>query len=85
MTITIDSAGRLVIPKSIRESAHITPGMPLSIQVRDGRIEIEPVPLAVRVENRGGVGVLVPAGEEPPPLTVEGVREAQERIRRDRP
>ncbi len=40
MTITMDSAGRLVIPKEIRREAGIEPGMPLEIRCDDGIIEI---------------------------------------------
>lgn len=63
MSITIDSAGRIVVPKSVREAAGFVPGMQLDVRFRDGRIEIEPAPMKVRVEARGGVTVLVP--EEP--------------------
>jgi AbrB family looped-hinge helix DNA binding protein len=38
----MDKAGRLVLPKAIREEAGIEPGIPLRIAVRDGRVEIEP-------------------------------------------
>jgi AbrB family looped-hinge helix DNA binding protein len=60
MISTIDSAGRLVIPKEARQQAGLQPGMPLEIRVRDGRIEIEPAPLDVRIERRGRMVVAVP-------------------------
>lgn len=57
---TIDRAGRLVIPKEIRERAGLTAGIPLEIAYRDGHVEIEPAPLEVRIERRGRVSVAVP-------------------------
>lgn len=73
---TIDSAGRIVLPKVVREEAGILPGMSLQITTREGRIEIEPVPRRVRIVQKGPLRVAVP--DEPgPPLTeaiVEQVR-----------
>jgi AbrB family looped-hinge helix DNA binding protein len=77
---TIDSAGRLVLPRDIREKAQLTPGMPLRITVRDGRIEIEPMPREVRIVRKGRVRVAVPA-EDGEPLRNESVRETAESIR----
>ena len=59
---TIDSAGRLVVPKPIREAAGIGPGDPLIVAYRDGRIEIEPAPREVRIEQRDGFRIAEPAG-----------------------
>ncbi len=59
MNVTIDSAGRLVIPKEIRDAAGIEPGTPLTVRCRDGRIEIEPRRRAVRIEKRGRLQVAV--------------------------
>jgi AbrB family looped-hinge helix DNA binding protein len=60
MAITIDAAGRLVLPKPIREAAGIRAGMPLQVRVRAGIIEIEPEHVEVRLEVRDGVTVAVP-------------------------
>ncbi len=56
----MDQAGRLVVPKAIREASRLAPGTRLRFRVRDGRIEIEPVPLEVSLERRGSVVVAVP-------------------------
>lgn len=53
MTTTIDTAGRLVIPREIRREAALEPGTPLEIRWRDGVIEIEPQPLPVKLERKG--------------------------------
>ena len=54
MQTTIDAAGRVVIPKSIRESLGLTGGQKIEIRERDGAIEIEPATTAMRLEKRGG-------------------------------
>ena len=42
MITTMDAAGRLVLPKAIRERAQLVAGRPLEVRVVDGRVEIEP-------------------------------------------
>lgn len=63
IVVSIDQAGRLVIPKPLRDLAGIKPGMPLHASYRDGRVEIEPVASPVTVESRGGVVVAVPSAD----------------------
>jgi AbrB family looped-hinge helix DNA binding protein len=83
MKTTIDSAGRLVIPKEIRREAGLRPGMPLDIRWRDGHIEIEPSALPVKLVRRGRMLVAEP--EHPvPPLTVDVVERTRTALRRDR-
>ena len=81
MKTTIDRAGRLVVPKKIREAAGIRPGSELTIRVADGRIEIEPAPLDVRLVKRGSLTVAVPR-KRVPPLTPESVGQTLDRLRR---
>jgi AbrB family looped-hinge helix DNA binding protein len=83
MTVTIDSAGRLVIPKEAREQAGLRPGMPLEVRVRDGRIEIEPAPLDVTIEKRGRFHVAVPKTKGPA-LTNDMVERTRRAVRRER-
>ena len=62
MTTTIDSAGRVVIPKVLRDQAGLSPGTEIEVQLRNGHLEIEPV-ATIRVEKRGRFFVAVaPAG-----------------------
>lgn len=60
MITTMDAAGRLVIPSEIRREAALEPGVPLDVRWRDGLIEIEPQPLAVRLERKGRLLVASP-------------------------
>ena len=81
MKAMIDAAGRVVVPKSLREALGLTPGQALEIRATDGRLEIEIAPTAMRLERRGKGVVAVPA-EKLPALTAEQVRETLERVRR---
>jgi AbrB family looped-hinge helix DNA binding protein len=78
---TIDGAGRVVVPKAIREQAGLAPGSRLTVRYREGRIEIEPDPRKVRMKRHGGLTVAVPE-EEGPLLTADEVRDTLERLRR---
>ncbi len=80
MTVTIDSAGRLVIPKALRDAAGIRPGEPLEARLRDGLIEIEPAPMVVDLVEKQGVLVAEPL-EPTPHLTAEAVMAALDRLR----
>ena len=83
MKSTMDSAGRLVIPSSIRREAGLRPGIPLEINLVDGRIEIEPVATPVRLERRGRLLVAVPL-EPVTSLDRETVEKTQAELRRER-
>jgi AbrB family looped-hinge helix DNA binding protein len=58
MKTTIDSAGRIVIPKAIRHKSGLKPGMTVEVEWRDGRIEIEPTPPRVELVREGHALVL---------------------------
>jgi AbrB family looped-hinge helix DNA binding protein len=81
MKSSIDSAGRIVIPKALRQALDLKPGQPLEIRAGDGRLEIEVAPTPVKLVKRGKGVVAVPATTLPK-LTAEQVRESIERIRR---
>jgi AbrB family looped-hinge helix DNA binding protein len=81
MKTTIDRAGRLVVPKTIRDAAGIVPGAELEIRVVDGRIEIEPAPLEVRLAKKGSLTVAVPR-KRVPALTADVVRRTRDGLRR---
>ncbi len=73
MRTTIDRAGRLVIPKAIREQAGYRPGLEMEIEYRDGRVEIQAVS-KVRLVRKGSFLVgTVPRKYMKPPLTNEQV------------
>jgi AbrB family looped-hinge helix DNA binding protein len=81
MRTTIDSAGRIVVPKAIREELALYGGQEVEVTAIDGRIEIEVVPTPMHYEKRGRVLVAIP--DVPvPQLTAELVRETLEKVRR---
>ena len=81
MRSSLDAAGRLVIPKEMRDRLGLRRGRLVEIRERDGRIEIEPAATAMSLVRRAGGAVAV-AGEKLPPLTDELVRDTLERTRR---
>lgn len=81
MVTTIDSAGRIVVPKRLREELDFKPGQELELRVADGRLEIEHPVTPMRLEARGGRLVAV-ADRQMPTLTSELVRETLEQVRR---
>lgn len=83
MKTTIDTAGRMVIPKEIRREAGLQPGTPLEVRWREGRIEIEPAPLPVKLIRKGRLLVAVPQ-KTVRPLTAETVERTRGTLRRER-
>lgn len=81
MKTTIDAAGRIVIPKALRDGLGFRPGQALDIRAGEGRLEIEIAPTPMRLKKRGKGQVAVPDAPLPP-LTAEQVRETLERVRR---
>jgi len=81
MRITIDTAGRIVVPKPMRDELGLTGGQELEISARDGRIEVDVAAVGMTLEERDGMLTAVP--DEPlPALTTSQVREVLERTRR---
>jgi AbrB family looped-hinge helix DNA binding protein len=81
MKATIDAAGLIVVPKSLRQALGLKPGQPLEIRAADGRLEIEIAATPMQLRKRGKGMVAVPDAELPV-LTAELVRETLERVRR---
>jgi AbrB family looped-hinge helix DNA binding protein len=81
MKAAIDAAGRIVVPKSLREELGLHPGVALEIHARDGALHIEPAPTPVTLVRRGKRLVAKPVGRIPK-LTQEEVRNALEGSRR---
>jgi AbrB family looped-hinge helix DNA binding protein len=81
MRTTIDSAGRVVIPKALRDALGLMAGQPLELAERDGRLEIVPAPTPMRLVDDGD-GVVAVADADMPVLTADIVRDTLEQTRR---
>lgn len=79
MRTTIDAAGRIVVPKGLRDELGFSAGVELELEAVDGRLEIA-VPSRVRVEQGPrGVRFAADAGDC---VSTEEVRRLIERGRR---
>jgi AbrB family looped-hinge helix DNA binding protein len=81
MRTTIDSAGRIVVPKPLRDELGFSAGQELELRAADGVLEIEIPATPMRLEVRQG-DLVAKADREMPELPPEVVRETLERIRR---
>jgi AbrB family looped-hinge helix DNA binding protein len=81
MRTTIDRAGRVVIPKAIRDQAGISGGGEVDVEFRDGRIELEPATRGMRLVGRGR-SATIEAEDDMPTLTTAAVRSVLEHVRR---
>jgi AbrB family looped-hinge helix DNA binding protein len=81
MRIAIDSVGRLVVPKPLRDQLGITGPTELEIDARDGMIELAVADVPARVEDRPD-GAVIATDLPMSPLTIDEVRTAIDHIRR---
>ena len=81
MRTTIDAAGRVVIPKALRDRLGLAAGAAVDLREREGRIELEPAasPMSLTKTRHGLVAV---PQDRLPPLSDEAVRATLERTRR---
>lgn len=81
MKVSIDSAGRLVVPKKLRDELNLVPGTRLEITVRNGKLELEPAATRMRLIRRGG-GMVATSDEPLPRLNADEVRAVVDSLRR---
>ena len=79
VTATLDRFGRIVIPKSVRDSLGLKPGTVLAIEQRDDRVVLRPTDRSPMVEMKDGV--LVFTGEAAEDLADAMRRQREQRLR----
>ena len=81
-TIQIDKAGRIVLPKPLREQFHLLPGDKLRLSVESNSFRLEPAHPGGELIRKGSV--LVFTGDFAEPITTAKVNEIIEQQREDR-
>lgn len=81
MRTTIDSGGRVVIPKPIRDRLGLGPGSVVEVAEYEGRVEVAPAEAPIQLVEVDGAPVATSA-EPLQPLTDDIVRATLERTRR---
>src|SRR5262245_42821002 len=81
MHTTIDSAGRVVVPKRVREALGLRAGTRLGVSERNGAIMLEPESVPMRLVGEGR-RVAVELAKPLPALTAADVRAILESGRR---
>jgi len=56
-TITVDKAGRVVLPKPVRDELQLSPGDSLELESSEDRIVLRPVRGAVAMRQKKGIWV----------------------------
>lgn len=79
-TLTIDKAGRIVLPKPVREELQLSPGDSLEVDSSEERVILRPVRGNGRIYKKQGVWVF-DSGE---PLGADVVNKTLRRVREER-
>ena len=79
-TVTIDKAGRIVLPKPVRDKFRLSPGDSLELEISEGRIILRPARGKGRMYKKQGVWVL----NSGVPLSAATVERTRHKIQRER-
>ena len=79
-TITVDKAGRVVLPKPVRDELQLQAGDSLELEILGQEITLRPVRAKMRLHREDGMWVFT--SDEP--LPANRVEETTERVRRER-
>jgi AbrB family looped-hinge helix DNA binding protein len=79
-TLTIDKAGRIVLPKVVRDELQLSPGDSLEVDSSEERVILRPVRGNARIYKKQGVWVM--HGDTP--LSADVVEKTIRKVRRER-
>ncbi len=82
MGTTFEAAGRVIVPKSMRDAMGLSAGREIDLAYLDGRIEIDLAPVEGIVTVEDGWPVLTPARSDLPALGDQTLRDTVEATRR---
>lgn len=83
--VEIDKAGRIVVPKKLRDALHLVPGTRLTIERSGERLTLMPSSTSAQLVIENGVPLIFPADRSNAPvLTVAMVTELIEQGRLER-
>ncbi|HZR56855.1 MAG TPA: AbrB/MazE/SpoVT family DNA-binding domain-containing protein [Terriglobales bacterium] len=80
-TLIVDKAGRIVLPKPVRDELQLTPGDSLELESSAERIVLRPARDNSRLRKKQGIWVLhggVPLSKDTVQKTVDRVRQERE-------
>jgi AbrB family looped-hinge helix DNA binding protein len=78
--VTLDQAGRVVLPKALRDELHLSPGDTLDLTVKGDEVTLRPRRSATPLQKERGIWVLR-TGE---PLTADETEETLRKMRAQR-
>jgi AbrB family looped-hinge helix DNA binding protein len=76
-TLTLDKAGRIVLPKPVRDELQLEPGQSLELESSGDKIILRPARRRARMYKKGGIWVLHTGAPIPPgnyPSSARGTR-----------
>ncbi len=76
-TVEIDKAGRIVVPKKMRDALHLVPGTRLTLKQEGDAIQIAPERVGRGLYRKNGM-LVYDTGRPVPPEALNWVRDAQE-------
>jgi AbrB family transcriptional regulator (stage V sporulation protein T) len=79
-TLTLDRAGRIVLPKAVREELQLDPGDSLELKVSEDQIVLRPARGNGRMKKEQGVWVF----DSGKPMSEDLVRKTRRKILRER-
>ena len=62
-TVTIDKAGRIIVPKALRDALHLEPGDTLELEADGERMTLQPVRSGSALQKEHGVWVFRRGGK----------------------
>jgi AbrB family looped-hinge helix DNA binding protein len=76
-TVNIDKAGRIVLPKAIRDELQLAPGSTLELNVTDDQISLRPSRCKPRMYKKHGIWVLHTGAEMPADITEKTLKKVR--------